>query len=333
MTKVFNRLNIAAVTQEVFDSWDTKRQKEYLDQHPNSKFVKQNGNNGQSNVDPKKMKTPEEIKKEIELVQKSPWYLLDMENPSPEAVDIALEKDGRNICYVNNPTPEQERKAIDQRPMNFFKIKNPSKSITDYVAKEHSDIFWIGYEDGWLKARDIKKYFDAYPEIRDSFAKDPKLLKRYLNAVKTKEEKQAEKEKRVLERQERNLISQQEAEEKRKAQEKVRTPEYKELTGILEDNKPISLAKDLGLYMSKTPSGNYKVWFNEEYLGQYDGTGFSAKAKRSYATPEDAMNAVSKFLVKDYENDDIEDALYAMEKTGGVGAKILQNLVEKQSSK
>ena len=200
--------------------------------------------------------------------------------------------------------------------------------------------FWIGYEDGWLKARDIKKYFDEYPEVRDSFAKDPKLLKRYLNAVKTKEEKRVEREKRALERQEkekkaqeRNLISQQEAEEKRKAQEKVRTPEYKELTGILDNNKPMSLAKDLGLYMSKTPSGNYKVWFNEEYPGQYDGTGFSAKAKRSYATPEDAMNAVSKFLVKDYENDDIEDALYAMEKTGGVGAKILQNLIEKQSSK
>lgn len=47
MTKVFNRLNIAAVTQEVFDSWETKKQKEYLDQHPNSKFAKQNGNNGQ----------------------------------------------------------------------------------------------------------------------------------------------------------------------------------------------------------------------------------------------------------------------------------------------
>ena len=28
--------------------------KEYLDQHPNSKFAKQNGNNGQSNVEPKK---------------------------------------------------------------------------------------------------------------------------------------------------------------------------------------------------------------------------------------------------------------------------------------
>ena len=54
MTKAFKRLNIAAVTQEVFDSWETKKQKEYLDQHPNSKFAKQNGKTGQPKVEPKK---------------------------------------------------------------------------------------------------------------------------------------------------------------------------------------------------------------------------------------------------------------------------------------
>ena len=79
------------------------------------------------------------------MVKESPWKLHRIENPSPEAVDVALEMDGRNIYYVNNPTPEQERKAVDQRPLNFFKIENPSKSITDYVAKKHPDIFldWL----------------------------------------------------------------------------------------------------------------------------------------------------------------------------------------------
>ena len=240
MTKVFNRLNIAAVTQEVFDSWDIKRQKEYLDQHPNSKFVKQNGNNGQSNVDPKKAidKKPfkgydeskrDEYIKEIDKIRENNE---DPKNLSDEAVSFIIDNYEFSFMLENYPLSNEQQEYLAKHKPNYLLGRD---DITDEALQQIADKY----------PKLFNTKFDNNPKYKDILKKSPKAQKYLENERKREEDKEVKRKEREARDLEIKKIKdvykapylqkqQEKAEEKWKRQEARRTPEFKKFNDEIE---------------------------------------------------------------------------------------------------
>lgn len=338
MTKVFNRLNIAAVTQEVFDSWDTKRQKEYLDQHPNSKFVKQNGNNGQSNIDPKKAidKKPfkgydeskrDEYIKEIDKIRENNE---DPKNLSDEAVSFIIDNYEFSFMLENYPLSNEQQEYLAKHKPNYLLGRD---DITDEALQQIADKY----------PKLFNTKFDNNPKYKDILKKSPKAQKYLENERKREEDKEVKRKEREARDLEIKKIKdaykapylqkqQEKAEEKRKRQEARRTPEFKKFNDEIEkSNEPLSLLESEALQIEKTPSGNYHLWCR--YYDEYDHTPFSPASNKVFATPEDAVNALAKLYVKIKPKWWIEEIKSKAKEQGNTGGKLLIDAINKYQAK
>ena len=349
--KISSRLEISSITEDIFNSWEKSRQEQYLNEHPTSKFGKKPQQVERKGA-PKKNDAVKD--KNMSIVKKDPWRVVEMNNPSDEVMLEAIKRDKlllqnmdvperiqdkitdidpSSIYYIDNPSKKVQMKLVKKDPSLVSDIKEPCKEALDYISDNYPEDFISIFYEGGIPAKDFKNYLENNEKVKKEFSR---LGKSDQNRVNKVLQKRLDTDKRIEEMEQKKnaqhkVIPQEKAEQKRKEAEKIRTPEYVKLDDQLKNGQEITLFE--GNYaspirMQKTKNGNYRIYFDGD-KESYKGTPFSSDSRKSFATPEEAISSISKFLIKDYKLSDLEDLQEDMNMNNakGIGAELLKTSV------
>jgi len=172
----------AGYTEEQWKELDEKTKKQYLEEHPNSKYAKKD-NGGNKSSETKLTNNPDE-EKLLNKVSNDPESIQYIKNPSEKVQLEAVKNNGYVIEYIKNPSEKVQLEAVKRHPYALKYIKNPSEKVQlEAVRHNGNTIEFIKNPTDEMKWAAIKDYKDAIKYIKNPTDEMKKFAKNKKSAI------------------------------------------------------------------------------------------------------------------------------------------------------
>lgn len=86
----------------------------------------------------------------LHCIDRIPWSLPEMRNPSTAVSQIAVERDGRLLAFVQNQTPQQCLTAVRQTPLAIDHCQRQTDELCWLALKADANVFPLIRRPSWL---------------------------------------------------------------------------------------------------------------------------------------------------------------------------------------
>ena len=111
-----------------YKEWDDKQRKQYITEHPDSKYAQEKDG---SKPSIQKKSPQKEVDEEalLQKVRRRPESIRKIKNPSEKVQLEAVKKDGNAIVYIDNPSEKVQLEAVKDNYYALRYIENPTEEM------------------------------------------------------------------------------------------------------------------------------------------------------------------------------------------------------------